>query len=281
MQSRVLLNGPARVLEYKCEAGPADKPFVEQHRGFSLSYVRAGSFGYRACGRAYELVAGSIMVGRPGDEYVCAHEHVTGDECLSFHYDESVLEMIDGVARAWRTTALPPLAELLVLGELAQSSAADSSDVGLDEVALMLASRFVRVVSDACDHNPVLSRRDRGRAVDTALWLDEHSSEPIDLESAAAQAGLSEFHFLRTFANALGVTPHQFLMRSRLRHAAQLLADDSRSITDIAYDVGFCDLSNFVRTFHRAAGVSPRDFRKAARGERKMLSERLAAPPAM
>ena len=55
----------------------------------------------------------------------------------------------------------------------------------------------------------------------------------------------------------LGVTPHQYLVRSRLRHAARLLADDDSAVTDIAYDVGFGDLSNFVRTFHRAAGVSP------------------------
>ena len=47
-------------------------------------------------------------------------------------------------------------------------------------------------------------------------------------------------------------------------------------ITDIAYDVGFGDLSNFVRTFHRAAGASPRKFRQASRGDRKIFQERLA-----
>ena len=65
-------------------------------------------------------------------------------------------------------------------------------------------------------------------------------------------------------------------MRSRLRHAARLLADDDRPITDVAFDVGFGDLSNFVRTFHRAAGVSPLRFRQASRGDRKILQERLA-----
>jgi len=57
---------------------------------------------------------------------------------------------------------------------------------------------------------------------------------------------------------------------------ARLLADDGISITDVAYDVGFGDLSNFVRTFHRAAGISPRGFRQAARGLRKIFQERLA-----
>jgi len=119
--------------------------------------------------------------------------------------------------------------------------------------------------------------RDRRRAVEAALWIDEHSHEPIDLESAASEIGLSAFHFLRLFANVLGVTPHQYLVRSRLRHAASLLTDGVTSITDVALDVGFGDLSNFVRTFHRAAGVSPRRFRQAAKGDRKVFRERLAA----
>ncbi len=48
--------------------------------------------------------------------------------------------------------------------------------------------------------------------------------------------------------------------------------------TDIAYACGFSDLSNFVRTFHRAAGVSPGRFRAAARGDRKILQDRLSHP---
>jgi AraC family transcriptional regulator len=83
---------------------------------------------------------------------------------------------------------------------------------------------------------------------------------------------------LRLFSQVLGVTPHQYLVRSRLRHAARLLADDrERPVTEVALDVGFADLSNFVRTFHRAAGVSPGAFRKAARGERKIFQDRIAA----
>jgi AraC-like DNA-binding protein len=121
--------------------------------------------------------------------------------------------------------------------------------------------------------------RDRRRAVEAALWIEAHAHEPIALEGAAREAGLSAFHFLRLFRDVLGVTPHQYLVRSRLRRAARLLAEDERSVTDVAFDVGFGDLSNFVRTFHRAAGVSPRRFRRAAGGDRKIFQDRLAALP--
>jgi AraC family transcriptional regulator len=264
------------VIDYRCAVGPAEAPFVERHRSFSVSYVRKGSFGYRVRGQSFELVAGSILVGHPGDEYICTHDHAQGDECLSIQLAPGVVETLGGPA-AWRTGSVPPLSELMVLGELAQAAAEGRSDVGVDEAGLWLAARFVEVVAGRQGKPTSGQPRDRRRAVEAALWMDEHSHQLIDLPSAAREVGLSPFHFLRLFAAVLGVTPHQYLVRSRLRRAARLLADHDRSITEVAFDAGFGDLSNFVRTFHRAAGVSPRRFRQAAKGDRKILQDRLAA----
>lgn len=270
-------NESMSAIDFRCDAGPGHTPFVELHGSYSVSYVRKGSFGYRVRGGSFELVAGSILVGHPGDEYVCTHEHACGDECLSFHLASALVAAIDGRPAIWRSGCVPPLPELMVLGELAQASAEGRSDIGLDEVGLLLVSRFVELVSGRRRKPPKTSARDRRRAVEAALWIDTHAHRPIDLERAAAEVELSPFHFLRLFANSLGVTPHQYLVRSRLRRAARLLADDGRPITEIALDVGFRDLSNFVRTFHRAAGVSPRSFRRAARGDRKILQDRWGA----
>jgi AraC-like DNA-binding protein len=264
------------VSDFRCSAVPGDAPFVERYGCHSVSYVRKGSFGCRTRGRSFELVAGSILVGFPGDEYSCTHDHVCGDECLSFFLSPELVEAIGDRAEIWRVGAAPPLPELMVLGELAQSAADGRSDIGLDEVGQLFASRFVEVVSGRSRESAPAKARDRRRAVETALWIDANSHQAIDLERAAGEAGISPFHFLRLFASALGVTPHQYLVRSRLRHAARRLADDDRPVTEIAYDVGFGDLSNFVRTFHRAAGVSPRRFREASRGKRKIFQERLA-----
>jgi AraC-like DNA-binding protein len=264
------------VSDFRCTAGPGDAPFAEQYRCHSVSYVRKGSFGCRTRGRTFELVAGSILVGFPGDEYICTHDHVCGDECLSFFLAPELVETIGDREEIWRVGAAPPLPELMVLGELAQAAARGHSDIGLDEVGQLFASRFVEVVSGRSPKPAPAKVRDRRRAVETALWIDANSHQEIDLERAAGEAGISPFHFLRLFSRVLGVTPHQYLVRSRLRHAARLLADDDLPVTDIAYDVGFGDLSNFVRTFHRAAGLSPRAFREASRGKRKIFQDRLA-----
>src|ERR1051325_3489532 len=84
-----------KVWDCRCAAGPHDVPYPEVHTGFSLSYVRKGSFGYSRFGKAHEMVAGSIVIGRPGDEYVCTHEHVCGgDECLSIHFTPEVADVL-------------------------------------------------------------------------------------------------------------------------------------------------------------------------------------------
>jgi AraC family transcriptional regulator len=268
---------PIRVVDYVCSAGPDSAPYTELHGSYSVSFVRKGSFGYHIRGESFQLVAGCVLVGQPGDEFVCTHDHhVCGDECLSFQLSPELVASIGDRAATWRVGALPPLPELMVLGELAQAVADGRSDAGLDEIGIWFAARFANLVSGRRPQAALFTARDRRRAVDAASWIDVHAHEAIDLHAAAAELGLSAFHFLRLFAGVLGVTPHQYLVRSRLRHAARLLADDQRPVTDVALDVGFGDLSNFVRTFHRAAGVSPLGFRKTARGDRKILQERLA-----
>ncbi|HKR33822.1 MAG TPA: AraC family transcriptional regulator [Steroidobacteraceae bacterium] len=275
-----LHSGPISVVDFRCVAGPGDPAFPERHEAFSISYVRHGTFGYRVRGRQFEMVAGAVLIGFPGDEFLCTHDHACGDECLSFRLAPEVADTVGSRHLVWKHGALPPLAPIMVLGELGQAAATGASGVGVDEVGMLLAMRLAGLVGGRSQQLRRASPRDRRRAVETALWLDANAHEPVDLESAARRAGLSPYHFLRLFAGILGVTPHQYLLRSRLRRAARALAEDDRPVSDIALDVGFADLSNFVRTFHRAAGVSPRGFRQAARAaspdDRKILQDRLA-----
>ena len=93
-----LRSGPVSIVDYRCTAGPAEKPFTEVHRSYSVSYVRKGSFGYRTRGQTFELVAGSVLVGNAGDEFMCTHDHhVCGDECLAFHLSPEVVDATLGV----------------------------------------------------------------------------------------------------------------------------------------------------------------------------------------
>jgi AraC-like DNA-binding protein len=263
------------VIAYKCEAQRGERPFVEQHQSHSLSYVRAGSFGCKTVAGTFELVAGSILLGYPGDEYVCTHDHAEGDQCLSFQFKPELVDSLRGPRAIWRRGSVEPLPGLMVLGGLAQAAALGQAELGLDEVGLLLAGRLFEVVASTSPERIVKDGAQRRRAIRAALFIEANAEQPLDLDAAAREAGLSSFHFLRLFAAVVGVTPHQYLLRCRLRRAAELLTDESCSITNVAASVGFNDLSNFVRTFQRAAGVSPGAFRKISRGERELFSARL------
>jgi AraC family transcriptional regulator len=59
------------------------------------------------------------------------------------------------------------------------------------------------------------------------------------------------------------VTPYRFLVQARIRRALALLRNTSRPVTEIAFDTGFGDLSNFINAFRREIGCSPRQYRQS------------------
>src|SRR5271167_2804755 len=135
MAATTLLQRPSiSVSDFRCDAALGDAPFVEQHRCHSISYVRKGSFGCHSRGRLFELVAGSVLIGHPGDEYLCSHDHCHGDECLSFFLAPELVDAIGDRSDIWQVGSAPPLPELMVFGELAQAAADGRNDAGLDEI---------------------------------------------------------------------------------------------------------------------------------------------------
>jgi len=95
------------------------------------------------------------------------------------------------------------------------------------------------------------------RRVETA------AQEELTLSQLARAADLSPYHFLRMFL--AGMTPHQFILRTRLHRAAVRLRRSTDAITAIAYEAGFNDLSTFNRRFRRLMGSSPGAYRARER----------------
>ena len=80
------------------------------------------------------------------------------------------------------------------------------------------------------------------RAISDALrWIAEHFAEPITLNELASRMQMNRFRLLRLFRRATGTTPHQYIVRLRLRAAAQRLTSGNAAVTEIAYAVGFED----------------------------------------
>jgi AraC-like DNA-binding protein len=93
--------------------------------------------------------------------------------------------------------------------------------------------------------------------------VERRPDDALTLGTLATEARLSPYHFLRTFERLTGVTPHQYVLRARLREAATRLAAERGKVLDIALDAGFGDVSNFNRSFRSEFGVSPRAYRSS------------------
>jgi AraC-like DNA-binding protein len=96
-------------------------------------------------------------------------------------------------------------------------------------------------------------------------FIESHFAEPISLADAAKAASYSRCHFCKLFKQQLGLSFVSYLSRVRIRHAMDLLGRSGESITDIAFEVGFNDLSHFERVFRSVQGKTPSQFRQIAK----------------
>jgi len=94
--------------------------------------------------------------------------------------------------------------------------------------------------------------------------IDVHSCKKIRLVDLASVAGLSRMHFAAQFRIAMGCSPHEYILRERIRRAKDLLRNCEMPIVEIALTVGFQSQAHFTTTFRRFAGDSPRRWRNAA-----------------
>jgi len=92
--------------------------------------------------------------------------------------------------------------------------------------------------------------------------MDRAFGEPLCIPALARIAEVSEAHFIRTFRDTFGETPHRYLQRRRVERAMFLLRSTDRSVTDVCFDVGFGSLGTFSRTFREIVGESPTSFRQ-------------------
>ena len=284
MQGRLLASGPGwRVADLICTAGPGDPAFEERHESVCVAVVTEGTFQYRSELGVGVLAPGALLLGNQGTCFECGHEHAIGDRCLSFHYEpgyfEEIVSAVPGARRAaFSAPSLPPLEALLPLVVAAEAArAGDAAE--LEEIALRLAGAAIGMLAEA--KRPARWRsRDERIATDALRRIETAADEPVALSDLAREAGMSPYHFLRTFRAVAGVTPYQFALRVRVRRAAARLRSTDDPVATIAFESGFGDLSTFNHRFRRVMGATPSAYRKLhrARGGRLAPCEAVMPP---
>lgn len=98
--------------------------------------------------------------------------------------------------------------------------------------------------------------------------IDRHSDQPLDLDRLAAVAGVSKYHFARSFEATYRTTPIRYLTRRRIERAQDLLRHANLTVTEVCMVVGFASLGSFSSRFTALTGETPSAYRArwAARG---------------
>ncbi|HET6153011.1 MAG TPA: AraC family transcriptional regulator [Marmoricola sp.] len=92
--------------------------------------------------------------------------------------------------------------------------------------------------------------------------VDRYYAESLDLETLAALAGISKYHFQRLFTATYGMSPAAYLSERRVERSQDLLRATNLTVTEVCHAVGFSSLGSFSSRFRELVGVSPSEFQR-------------------
>src|SRR5262245_19466952 len=194
---RVVAEGEGlQVADIVGTGGPRDRPFEECSSGVSIALVLAGTFHYRGDHGAPLLSPGALLLVNAGRPFECSHAHGEGDRCLAFKFHPALFERLAhdaGAARfAFDRHRLPPQRALA----RATAQAMTTTPERAEEIACALAGTVVRATGEARREPPGGDHPRIARALSAmGARLDARHT----LADLARDAGLSLYHFLRSF----------------------------------------------------------------------------------
>jgi AraC-like DNA-binding protein len=132
-------------------------------------------------------------------------------------------------------------------------------------------ARHTRTLSNSSFNNNRHIAYNSRRIERVMEYMNEHFSEPISLAEVAGLTNMAESAFSRFFKARTGMTFIDSLTEIRLGHASRLLIDTTQSISEVAYETGFNNISNFNRIFKKRKGCTPKEFKKSYSAEERLF----------
>ncbi|WP_291330042.1 AraC family transcriptional regulator [Desulfovibrio sp. UCD-KL4C] len=237
------------------------------HEGYAVGFIESGAMGFRYRGSNLLASKGSINLVVPGE----IHDgHAASDEGWRYRMFYLPPEVLMSAARELGSKPVQPYFSMGVLEDTELAAAIYEAHFILqqDEATVLEKETLLlrMLISWISRHGEVRTNcpgvGSEHRAVRLAReYMQDQPAENVGLEKLAGLGGLSPFHFVRVFEKHFGITPHAYLMQTRVNHAKNMLSRSMR-IADIAAECGFADQSHLTRQFRRQFGLTPGQYRK-------------------
>jgi AraC family transcriptional regulator len=159
----------------------------------------------------------------------------------------------------------------LHLGRTLQAEVAASLPSGRASGALLATALAIHLLQRHAFHSLEL-RNHRGGLPQASLrrvveHMQAHLDQDLPVTELAAMAQMSPYHFSRLFKQSTGLSPHQYLVRQRVKRAKELLAQPWHRIAEVSYELGFPHQSHFTTVFRKLVGTTPRAYQRQRSGK--------------
>ncbi|MBS7662696.1 AraC family transcriptional regulator [Pseudomonas lalucatii] len=237
------------------------------HETFSIGAITQGRSTYLNEKARERVGAGSLVLMNPGDVHACNPIEGEPWSYLMFYVDVAWLTELQHQLGFDRNQPLRAFAAIL-----SQDPGLHAGLTGLyrlldDPQADTLGKHcalleFFTALQQRLEPAPAARRADNPRIQLAAEFIRDHCTEPLKLEEICAAAGLSPSYLTRSFRRRYGMTPHAYLVNSRIQYAQARLRRGG-AIAEVALAAGFADQAHLQRTFKQLLAATPGQYRRA------------------
>jgi AraC-like DNA-binding protein len=247
------------------------------HDTYAFGTVETGGETFVAHGERHYAKRGSLVLLNPGDIHDGETADPAGWRYRMLYPAPAVLARVASEI-AGRPTPPPHFRRAVVQDPeaarllLIAHRTAETSRLALEREARLMEALALLVTRHA-DPAPIPARvnGEHARIRRVCDRIEDDIAEDLALDTLAAEARMSSWHFLRVFRRETGATPHLYVLQRRLARARQLL-EAGEAPAAVAAATGFSDQSHLTNRFRRTYGVTPAVFRLAA-GDSKKLQD--------
>lgn len=262
---------------------------LHQHKEYELNFIEHGAGVRRLVGDSVEEIGeyDLVLIGAENLEHVWEQGNCTSNDIreITIHFSAGLFgggflsrnqftTIRRMLSRADHGLAFPVSAIMKVYSILDTLTGEQESFAQLLKFMYILyelsISDEARVLASSSFAHTARSTESR-RIQKVKQYINDHYSEHLNLADLASLVGMSPVAFSRFFRQRTGRTLSDYIIDIRLGFAARMLVDSSKNVSEICYECGFNNLSNFNRAFRSKRGYTPRDFRAMFKKNKVMV----------